>query len=263
MILLWGVWPDTPLRFVYEALQRVGADTVVLDQLGADRTAIITDARSAGAILRIEDRFVDLDAVGAAYIRPYDVQTLPEHAADRVRVDDTLLGWCELTSATVINRPSAMTPNHSKPYQAALIAAVGFATPETLITTDPAAALAFWEHHGSVVYKSISSVRSIVARLGASHRARLADVRNCPTQFQEFVAGTDYRVHVVGDECFCCEITSSADDYRYAGARQTVNVRSCCLPEDVLERCRSVTRKSELHVAGIDLRRTPAGVVLL
>jgi hypothetical protein len=260
MILLWGVWGDTPLRCVYEALERAGADTVFLDQLAPRQATLTTDAPSDGAVLRIDHRFVELAAVRAAYIRPYTAHALQQDAAACARVHDTLLGWCELTPATVLNRPSAMTPNHSKPYQASLIAALGFATPDTLITTDAAAALAFWEYHGDVVYKSISSVRSIVTRLGPSHRARLVDVRNCPTQFQAYIPGTDYRVHVVGDECFCCEISSTADDYRYAAdAGAGVHVRACRLPEDVLERCRSVTRASELHFAGIDLRRTPAG----
>jgi len=261
MILLWGVWGDTPLRFVSEALERASADFVFLDQLASQRAVIATDAYSETSVLRVDDRRFELSAVASAYIRPYDAQTLQRDAAACRRFDDALLGWCELTRATVVNRPSAMTPNHSKPYQASLIAALGFATPDTLITTDPHAALSFWDRHGSVVYKSISSVRSIVTRLTSSHRARLADVRNCPTQFQEYIAGTDYRVHVVGDECFCCEIASTADDYRYAaGADGGIDIRSCRLPEDVLERCRSLARTSELHFAGIDLRRTPAGV---
>jgi glutathione synthase/RimK-type ligase-like ATP-grasp enzyme len=165
-----------------------------------------------------------------------------------------------LTPALVVNRPSVMASNNSKPYQAAAIGALGFATPETLITTDPAAAAAFWAAHGAVIYKSISGVRSIVSRLGPVHRDRLADVAWCPTQFQEYVAGDDFRVHVVGGEIFASRITSAADDYRYAGRQgAAVAIEPCELPRNCAGRCARLAAALGLHVAGIDLRRTPAG----
>ena len=65
-----------------------------------------------------------------------------------------------------------MASNNSKPYQALLIQALGFAVPETLVTTDPDAVLAFWQRHGTVVYKSNSGIRSIVSRLTDAAHSR-------------------------------------------------------------------------------------------
>ena len=42
------------------------------------------------------------------------------------------------------------------------------------------------------------------------------DAANCPTQFQEYIPGSDVRVHVAGESVIATEIDSTADDYRYA-----------------------------------------------
>jgi glutathione synthase/RimK-type ligase-like ATP-grasp enzyme len=175
-------------------------------------------------------------------------------------LDDAMQAWVEVTPALVVNRPSAMAANGSKPFQAAQIREAGFYVPETLITTDEAAVREFSDRHGSVIYKSVSGVRSIVSRLGPAHRGRLADVANCPTQFQEYIAGADFRVHVVGEAIFAAEIVSDADDYRYASrAGRSTRIRAFTLEPDLADRCRRLAAQVGLPVAGIDLRRTQEG----
>lgn len=112
----------------------------------------------------------------------------------------------------------------------------------------------------TLIYKSISGVRSIVSHLKPEHAGRLERLRWCPTQFQQHVPGEDYRVHVMGEEAFAARIVSSADDYRYASRQQGhTRIERAGLSEDVLERCRRMARAMELPVAGSDLRRTPEG----
>ena len=146
-----------------------------------------------------------------------------------------------------------MASNESKPFQAQAIRAVGFMVADTLLTTEPQAARDFHAAHGEVVFKSISSVRSIATRLDDDALAHLDDVRWCPTQFQEHVPGTDVRVHVVGARVFASEIESDADDYRYGDS----TMRLYSLPADVAERCLALAMNLGLEVTGIDLRRTP------
>ena len=166
-------------------------------------------------------------------------RTRPRGDARRSRaVDEALACWLELTPALVVNRLSAMGSNSSKPYQAALIAQAGFAVPDTLVTNDPDALRAFWQRHGSIIYKSCSGVRSIVSRLAADDADRLARLATCPTQFQEYVPGTDYRVHVIGDEIHGHAIDSDADDYRYAG-RAGVRLQPWRVPDELRPRVRS------------------------
>jgi glutathione synthase/RimK-type ligase-like ATP-grasp enzyme len=109
-----------------------------------------------------------------------------------------------------------------------------------------------------LIYKSVSSVRSIVARLQSTDLDRLADIAACPTQFQQYIPGTDYRVHVVGDELFASEIVSCVADYRYGSAGQ-VTMHSFELPQDIADRCVRLAAEFGLAVAGIDLRRSPDG----
>jgi glutathione synthase/RimK-type ligase-like ATP-grasp enzyme len=104
------------------------------------------------------------------------------------------------------------------------------AVPETLVTTDPAAVLAFLEEHGEIIYKSVSGVRSKVSKLRSEHLERIEHVSSCPTQFQQHISGVDYRVHVVGDEVFAARLVSTADDYRYAdGPGDDLEVIELCV----------------------------------
>ena len=89
------------------------------------------------------------------------------------------------------------------------IARAGFAVPDILVTTNAEAVRAFMREHGRIIYKSCSGVRSIVSTFAADQIGRLKRVGHCPTQFQEYVPGTDVRVHVVGEEVFATQINST------------------------------------------------------
>jgi RimK-like ATP-grasp domain len=270
VILLWGLPGDGPMRAVYAALRARREPICVLDQHAIATTSIdLFVGPTVFGALGLGDDLIALEAITAVYARPYDVRRLPalKEAAPLtplwrhgLALDDAMQAWVEVTPALVINRPSAMASNGSKPYQAALISRAGLDVPDTLVTTDPTAALAFRDLHGSVIYKSISGVRSVVSRLGPTQQDRLADIGNCPTQFQQYVSGADYRVHVVGDTVFGSKIVSSADDYRYAGRTgHSIEIRACTIEPELADRCRVLAAELRLPVAGIDLRRTPEG----
>jgi hypothetical protein len=273
LTLLWGLPADGPLARVRDELERLGAPFWLLDQRDVLDTEVELVAEPSGAVggwVRVGGRRLDLARVTAAYVRPHDVRRLPRLAADgpggvawrhAVEVEDALASWLELTGALVVNRPSAMAGNASKPWQLRRVQAAGFAVPETLVTTDPAAAAEFCARHGRVVYKSVSGVRSRVARLDRADAGRLADVATCPTQLQRHVAGTDVRAHVVGLDVFATEVRCDADDYRYADqqGRARPELSATTLPGQVERRCRQLAADLGLAVTGIDLRRTPDG----
>lgn len=266
-ILLWGLPADPPVAAVRDALQRAGCQVTLLDQRAVLDTEIeLRVGSSVEGLLRIRDETFDLAAVRAVYLRPYDSRELPNVASagqnselwrHALAVQDIFLSWADLTPALVLNRPSAMAANSSKPYQASWIESLGFRIPDTLITTDPDMALEFWRQHDRVIYKSVSGIRSIVSRLTAEHTQRFANIASCPTQFQQYVPGTEYRVHVVGEEVFACTIISEADDYRYS--TECVDMHPCDLPSDVAALCRTLVGLMNLFLAGLDLRCTPEG----
>src|SRR5262245_46615385 len=215
MILLWGIPEDAPLVAIQSALEQRGASVLFLDQHAIRETSLdFCVGSEISGVLRVGSQSCNLADVSAAYIRPYESWRFLNGKNGRakgavwrhaVEIDEALSAWLELTPALIVNRLMAMASNSSKPYQARHIQSFGFQIPETLITTEPAAALEFWERHENVIYKSISGVRSIVSRVTPDAVARLKDVKWCPTQFQEHVPGTDIRVHVVGTTVYACE----------------------------------------------------------
>jgi glutathione synthase/RimK-type ligase-like ATP-grasp enzyme len=270
MILLLGVPGDSPLAMVHAELRRLGQPVVLVDQRDVLKleVEVMFDRDLAGA-LRVGDQVISLGSVTAVYQRTYGLDFLPAlrnldkkspqwtHA---VNFTDTINAWTEITPRLVVNRLSAMASNGSKPYQSRIIRAHGFAIPDTLITTDPDAVREFWLRWGSVIYKSVSGVRSIVNQLTAENAGRLSELHWCPTQFQQYIPGKDYRIHVVGDKIFGCEIESEAVDYRYASRKGlSASLRAWPVPKEVAEHCRDLADALELRVAGIDLRYHPAG----
>ena len=268
MILLWGLGTEPPLAMVHDELRRAGLPAVFVDQrdvLGTE-VRLLVGAEVEGSIVTSSE-MLDLGSVTAAYVRPYDSRLTPEVASagqdsaewqHAVAVDEAISSWSEVTPALVVNRLGNMSVNGSKPYQLEMSRKCGFSVPDTLVTTDPEEAQAFWERHGVVIYKSVSGLRSIVSRLKLEHRERLADVACCPTQFQRYIPGRDHRVHVVGDEVFASEVITDATDYRYPNGNH-VQLRACSLGPGLEERCRTLARVMRLPFAGVDLRRSPEG----
>lgn len=268
MILIWGVPGDRPVAAVRAALERRNRPVFFLDQHDILQSEMeLTVNGTVEGLLRSGNKKLELNAISAAYLRPYDsarleaVRNAPVEIAGRAaQFDDGMLCWSEVTPARVVNRPSAMASNQSKPHQLALIHAQGFRVPETLLTTDEAELEEFWDRHGEIIYKSMSGVRSIVSRLTPEHRARFRDLAHSPVQFQQRVPGQDVRVHVVGEELFACEVGSAAIDYRYPrGEDEFPHLAACRLPADLEENCRRLVESLRLDLAGIDLRRTPDG----
>lgn len=264
-ILLWGLPTDPPLSAVRNALRQSGCKITFLDQRTVRETSVeLVAGPSVDGSLRVREEALDLASVKAFYLRPQDPGELRDFAGagpnselfrHALAIHDVLFSWADLTPALVLNRPASMAPNYSKPYQALWTESLGFQIPDTLITTDPDAALDFWRRHDRVIYKSMSGIRSVVSRLTPDHMRRFEHIASCPTQFQEYIPGTEYRVHVVGEKMFACEIVSQADDYRYGAERAAM--QACELPMDVARLCRRLVKSMELLLAGIDLRRTP------
>lgn len=250
MIVLQGLRSDTPLDDVRQVLDARGVPHLFLDQTACREVAVEPVGSRLG--LFVAGREVPLEDVRGVYLRPYDLGDAVDAAehARLARLSFGLREWSEAAPAhvRVVNRPSAGLSNHSKPRQATVIERVGFAVPETLLTTDPAAAAAFVARHGRVIVKSVSGTRSIVRTVGPEDD--LEAVRWCPTQFQRFVAGVEYRVHVVGERLFAHRIRSDAVDYRYGG----FTLEPAVLPDAVAERCHALAGALGLALAGIDLR---------
>lgn len=253
MILVTGCRTDPPAAAVLDACERSGGEVVFVDYDDADQIR----ASGAGdtAQLKIGNRDFGWSELTGVYLRS------PERLADprRQHHAHTLAAWIDRQAeladpkVTVLNRPAAAATNGSKPNQARAVARAGFAIPQGLLTTDPQAAQQFVASHGLVIVKSISGVRSIVRLVNPEED--FAAVQWCPTQFQRYVPGDEFRVHVVGQTVIAHGIESTDVDYRYGYACAV----PAELPGDVSQRCVELARQLGLELAGIDLRLSPTG----
>jgi glutathione synthase/RimK-type ligase-like ATP-grasp enzyme len=253
MILVWGSRTDTPTERVVDVLEARAADVFYVDEndLASLRYDIVFD-RGCNGWIELRGRRVPIEDFRGVYIRPGKPVSGEANKASMV-----LLALVSQLQAVVINPPAAGNSNMSKPYQLGLIAQAGFKVPDTLVTTDPAAARAFLSEHGRLIYKSVSGIRSIVATLEAEDQARLEDVRTGPVQLQQYVAGLDVRVHIVGTKWFACSARSSAADYRHADT--AAELAEFDLPEILGKQLVALVQGMNLLVAGVDLRLTPDG----
>jgi glutathione synthase/RimK-type ligase-like ATP-grasp enzyme len=273
MILLGGIPSESPLVRLTNALDELSVEYRMFNQrqCGDYAIALEVDATGVGGNLTLNRETLDLREIDAVYLRLMDDRLLPELEAEPPgsfarrharAIHDTLYRWIEVAPGRVVNRTDPQGSNVSKPYQAQLIAKYGLQVPETLISNDPAAVLAFRAEHGTIIYKSMSGVRSIVKTLDDDDLARLENIRWCPVQFQALVPGVDMRVHVVDQAVFATEIVSDVTDYRYA--RQSggsASLRSAEIDDDLASRCIALTAGLGLAFAGIDLRISPDGKV--
>jgi len=273
VIFLCGIPSEPSLGLVIERLGQMEAPHVVFHQRRFAEAAIELeiDRGTIGGHLRVNGDRHPLESFTAVYTRLMDYNLLPEIeglAADapaRVfchNLHRALIQWYEIAPGRVLNRSHETASNYSKPFQAQLIEVAGFKTPETLVTNDADAVRDFRARHGRVIYKSSSSVRSIVKLLDDKDMERIADLRVCPVQFQEYVEGYNLRVHTVGERVFPTRITASAVDYRYAyqeGEREKLDAVE--IVDELAERCVVLAGSLGLEFAGIDLRVTPDGDV--
>ena len=169
-------------------------------------------------------------------------------------------------SAVMANGYSATRDAAIKPFQLAAAARLGFATPRTLVTNDPAAAAAFWrESGGRLIYKAMTlpdftdgeePLILPTTRLEAHHLEDGALIAACPALLQHEIRRTaEIRVLVMGDDV-------AAMKYRPPGKRDSVDWRQSLhdghcepfeLPAGLRDLCCALVRDLRLHYGCIDL----------
>ncbi|MCL5055992.1 MAG: RimK domain-containing protein ATP-grasp [Firmicutes bacterium] len=268
MILVLGSNQETIVTHLYQSLISRGMDAIMIVQSDIPNTIkIIMEAKGdeiTGYFLLENSKKILFNGIRSIYARPgvgyfevYDQYEQKEIDFVNSECLITLTWLLEYGNFLVLNRPSASRSNASKPNQIRLIQALGLQVPKTLVTNDPEAIKEFYENHkGEVIYKSISSVRSIVRKMKEEDFERLDTLRYSPVQVQECIDGIDIRVHVVGQEIFASEICAQESDYRYD---RTTSMKRFDLPEEIAQACFTVAYGLNLPLAGIDLRMTPEG----
>lgn len=173
----------------------------------------------------------------------------------------SLMNFIEYFPGRVVNRPGKSLSNGSKLYQQIEISGAGFYTPKTIVTNKAEKVFSFYEEcNKEIIFKSISSVRSIVTKFTPRHFPDTNLLKNCPVLFQELIKGLEIRVHTVGKKVFATAIETDAIDYRYARKfNMPVKFSDIKLPFKIEKACVLLSEYFGLEVAGIDLKKTSDG----
>lgn len=231
-------------------------------------------------VLDIDGSPTDLGAVSAVWWRRPSLPEVHPDVHPDVReyarrecvslVADML---ASLACPFVPGTPSTVHRAEHKTAQLRLAKRLGFDIPDTLVTSDRAAALSFWQRHEGNVLAKVPNSTPFQAALGdtfcryadrVTHRdlMYLDDLRFAPVAFQAYVhKKVELRVTVFGDQVWSVEIDSQAsnqacEDWRHYDLHQTPH-RLHVLPEVVRQRCVGVVRSLGLTYGAIDLILTP------
>lgn len=260
-ILLWGLLEDGTMKSVYDHLLQMKAPVFFLNHAKIAHSKIFFNSNpSLHYRLRYDDKEYDLEEFPASYLRPYNFRDYLEFQNTTNNDEITreanlfhhaLTSWAEATAGVTINKPSAETTNHSKLYQNIFIRNAGFEVPRSLVTNDIEELKAFHAEHTNLIYKSISSVRSIVKKFSLPDLEKVKNGMGL-VFFQQHIDGENIRIHVVGSEIFGAKIISDAEDYRYSPS-QITEVK---IPSAIKDNCIRLAKDLGLLVTGIDFIRT-------
>lgn len=265
MILVLGSSVDGVFPQVVEALTSGGYPFVAVDEDQPERYVVECEETTDGAIHRIVGGDCEGGRhVGAVFVRHAVLRNLdPVHSTQLGLLQAQLNRMLATARCPVVNQPANAYSNFAKPYQVSLLAAAGFDVPHSLVTNDPAAARSFVAAHPSgVVFKGVSNVMTFAQVFRPEHEERLDLLPHSPTLFQEYVAGVDYRVHVLGNDVFVTRLRSSVhEDYRrtLVDHDPPVEVGPAELPPAVVGRCVDFAGGQGLVLSGMDFKETPGG----
>jgi glutathione synthase/RimK-type ligase-like ATP-grasp enzyme len=276
-VLIVSSLADPHARAVIGALSERGAKVELLDLAEYPGELTLTLAFANGnrrfALRRPGQGALDLDTVRAVWWRRPGSFVLPatlRNPAHRQlalsEAHTAFHGAYESMNALWINRPARDAVAIHKPYQLALAQTLGLDIPETVMTSDPDEARAFWRAcEGDVIYKQFIALPQAWAetrRLGeAETKVADAAIRLAPVIFQRHVAAVaDLRVTIIGDEIFAAAV--DVRDLAYdVDVRMNIvqNYVAHDLPDDVADKLRAMMRRLGLVYGAIDLRLTADG----
>lgn len=265
-MLIVGPPGDPHLDAVARGVRARGAEPAALDFADAPARAGLSFAVAGpGGRLRLPGGDLELARVRAVYWRTAN----PTCASPKLRAD--LRDFAERETrwaleslllslpARLVNAPPAIAAHRCKPAQSARVAALGVSTPATLVSNCPDDIRAFHAAHpGGVVVKPIGG-GAYVRRLAAGDLERADSMRASPMQYQQYVAGDDLRIYVVGERVFAGRIVTADParvDFRTDPSHRSEPIE---LTDAQRHTCRAIARALDLELAGIDVRRDPSG----
>jgi glutathione synthase/RimK-type ligase-like ATP-grasp enzyme len=267
MLLIIGIPSENPVRLLTEACDELQLPYRVFNQRQQQYWKLDLDyADFDNSIFSDGQGSYRIGDFSGIYLRTMDQTKVPEYetCGDKHSVDALYQRLFKLIDMAegprMVNRPTPMMSNNSKPFQSIIIAEHGLDVPASCITNNIEVAAAFIDSYPHVIYKSVSGTRSIVKQVDKHSLQQLYKVKYCPVQFQECVEGTNVRVHVVNDTVIATKICTDAVDYRYAHQEEKhTELEPMDLDLVTADKCVNLSKVLQLPFAGIDLMFTNDG----
>jgi len=283
MILIISTAPDLHADVVQQELERRGAECIRFNTEDfPTKVGLEVKLTSSGwqGVLHFPQRDVELSQIRAVYYRrPATPQIDPAIKDSNARqvaeaqCEEALRGLWRALDCFWMSCPLKIRRASSKLYQLSIAPKLGFRIPDTLITTDPSQAEAFFHsHHGQVVVKPLSGVSFVfpqpmgvyTSRMEVSDLAEIDAVRFAPTLLQEYIPKEiELRITVVREQVFAAEIHSQThpkakDDWRRISPEHIPH-RVHELPQKIQHQCIELVRYLGLEFGAIDMIKTPDG----
>jgi glutathione synthase/RimK-type ligase-like ATP-grasp enzyme len=264
MILVLGSSKDSVFPQVNQHLRETGHPFIAIDEDNPGRYSVQCEAANGNSVYRIlGENCTGQTPVKSIFVRHAVARSLePEQLRQMGRLQGELNYMLRAARCPILNPPANAFSNYSKAYQVALLAEAGFDVPRSLVTNIPEAARAFWEEcNREVIYKGVSNVTTLAQLLTPDNLSRLDLLPCSPTLFQEYIAGDDYRVHVIGDEAFVTRVVAQNVDYRRTSLieNEKIHVEAGQLDSAVVQRCITFTHSLGLVASGVDFKQQAGG----
>lgn len=235
-------------------------------------------------------RRIDITDIRSIWWRRPEPFKLPKGMSEqeksfaRFELGHLFAGLWPLLQCYWISVPSNIRQAGWKPEQLARAQRMGFETPKTLVSNEPATVRGFYETCRSqgrdIVFKlmgdpslgalnasgelTMTTAKPKVTQttlITEKELALLDSVRLIPGFFQEYIPKrVELRVTIIGDEVFAAEILSQEHEATRVDWRSMAVIptyRKAELPTDVAERCLAYVKSYGLNYSAMDLIHTP------
>ena len=264
MILVVGSSSDKVYPKLVRCLRNRNYQFVTIDEDFSGSYHVCHEIENSEATFRIIGRDCEGNRdIGSIFVRHAVARTLNPAALQVMGMLQTNLNHIFYSvSCPIINLPSNAYSNYSKPYQVGILARAGFKVPKTLVTNLPEEVCRFYEVcNGQVIFKGVSNMMTFAQVLTPDKFSRLNLLPDCPTLFQEYICGVDFRIHVIGERTFVTRLTAPNEDYRRSALidNEQIEVSADILPDSIIKKCISITEQLGLIVSGIDFKLDVSG----
>lgn len=289
MIIILSVKEDPHVKYVEKHLKRRDVDYIIISPAEMLRGMKIIERINNSCIeTSIYDeerkRWIGFEEVKAIwYRRPLDFREVEINAGEDIRkfvvneAQHTSRGMFANYEGFWVNDPIRTMLSNYKLHQLMIAREVGFAIPDTIVTTDVEMAEMFYkENDGEIVHKAQTTP---IFKVNNEYRATyttkiekehvglglLNGVVNCPSLFQRLIEKEfEVRVTVFGDKIFSLRIDSQVDerskyDWRKYQNPEVVPYSKWNIPKEEEKKCLELLKKLGLVYGAFDFIVTKEG----